>query len=393
MGGNTISRTLAVAALAAAGLSLCVPLAAAQIAVSSNDRKLVLDNGTAKVVANPKPDTATIIDLGASPPKVLAEIDVPGSVVGPPLSVAVASDGSVGYVASAMKIDAKDPTKQEPDDRISVIDLKSNPPKVVGTINTGKGPAGLSISPDGKRLLVANRSEGTVSMFSLPGKDTRQLAKLTVGKETSLPSHVAITPDGKTALVSMYGENTVKVLKIDGENLVDTKREISVGVRPYPLVVHPGGKMAVVAHVGRGTGDVDTLAIIDLTKNPARTVAWVDLGYETPEGMMISPDGKWCGVVLHNGTGRPKESPFFNTTGRLVMYRIDGTKLTKVAEAPIGRWSQGIAFSKDGKTILVQNMVEENAMVFRWDGAKLVNTKKPIKLGGGGAAIRTAGSF
>lgn len=65
----------------------------AQIAVSSNDRKMVLDNGMPKVVANPKPDTATMIDLGAKPPKVVAEIDVLGSVVGPPLSVAVSRDG------------------------------------------------------------------------------------------------------------------------------------------------------------------------------------------------------------------------------------------------------------------------------------------------------------
>lgn len=366
--------------------------AAAQIAVSSNDRKLALDNGTAKVVANPKPDTATIIDLGVFPPKVLAEIEVPGSVVGPPTSVAVARDGSMAYVASAMKIDAKDPTKQEPDDRISIIDLKAKPPKVVGTMKAGKAPSGMSITPDGKMLLVANRSEGSVSMFALDAAP-REVAKLTVGKDTSLPSHIAITPDGKTALVTMNGEHTVKVLKIDGEKLEDTKREISTGVRPYPIAVHPSGKMAVVANVGRGTGDVDTLNIIDLTKTPARNVGWIDLGYETAEGMMLSPDGKWCGVVLHNGTGRPKESPFFNTTGRLVLYRVDGLRLTKVAEAPIGRWSQGIAFSRDGKTILVQNMVEENAMVFRWDGARLVDTKQPIKLGGGGAAIRTAGSL
>ncbi|WP_178133197.1 YncE family protein [Vineibacter terrae] len=367
--------------------------ASAQIAVSSNDRKMVLDNGVPKVVAGPKPDTATVIDLGVTPPKVLAEIDVPGSVVGPPLSVAVARDGSVAYVASAMKIDAKDPTKQEADDKIAIIDLKASPPKVVGQIQAGKAPSGMSITPDGKLLLVANRNEGSVSMYALNGQEARELTKLTIGKDTSSPSHVAVTPDGKTALVSMYGDNTVKVLKIDGEKLEDTKREISVGTRPYPVVVHPGGKMALVANVGRGTGDVDTLTVIDLSKNPARAVGWVDLGYETPEGMMLSPDGKWCGVVLHNGTGRPKDSPFFHTTGRLVVYRVDGMRLTKAAEAPIGRWSQGIAFSRDGRTIVVQNMVEENAMVFRWDGAKLVDTGKPIKLGGGGAAIRTAGGL
>jgi DNA-binding beta-propeller fold protein YncE len=372
-----------------AGLSLP---AAAQIAVSSNDRKVVLDNGTAKVVANPKPDTATVIDLGIFPPKVLAEIEVPGSVVGPPTSVAVARDGSLAYVASAMKIDAKDPTKQEPDDRISIIDLKAKPPKVVGTLKAGKAPSGMSITPDGKMLLVANRSEGSVSMFAL-GAAPREVAKLTVGKDTSLPSHIAITPDGKTALVTMNAEHTVKVLKIDGEKLEDTKREISTGVRPYPIAVHPNGKMAVVANVGRGTGDPDTLNVIDLTKIPARNAGWVDLGYETAEGMMLSPDGRWCGVVVMNGSNKAKESPFFNPAGRLLLYRIDGLKLTKVAEAPIGRWSQGIAFSKDSKTILVQNMVEENAMVFRWDGARLLDTKQPIKLGGGGAAIRTAGNL
>ncbi|HJQ57190.1 MAG TPA: YncE family protein [Vineibacter sp.] len=381
---------LAIALTATLG-GLALP-AAAQLAVSSNDRKLVLDNGTAKVVANPKPDTATIIDLGVFPPKVLAEIEVPGSVVGPPTSVAVAADGSTAYVASAMKIDAKDATKQEPDDRISIIDLKAKPPKVVGTITAGKSPAGLSITADGKMLLVANRSEGSVSMFAL-GTTPREVAKLTVGKDTSLPSHVAITPDGKTALVTMNGEHTVKVLKIDGEKLEDTKREISTGVRPYPIAIHPSGKMAIVANVGRGTGDSDTVNVIDLSKTPARTVGWIDLGYETAEGMMLSPDGRWCGVVVMNGSNKAKESPFFNPAGRLLLYRVDGLKLTKVAEAPIGRWSQGIAFSKDGRTILVQNMVEENAMVFRWDGAKLVDTKQPIKLGGGGAAIRTAGSL
>jgi hypothetical protein len=49
------------------------PRVAAQWAVSSNDNKVMLDNGVVKVVPNPAPDTATIIDLGATPPKVVAE--------------------------------------------------------------------------------------------------------------------------------------------------------------------------------------------------------------------------------------------------------------------------------------------------------------------------------
>ena len=47
----------------------------------------MLVNGAATVVQNPAPDTVAIIDLKQFPPKILAEIEVPASVVGPPLSV------------------------------------------------------------------------------------------------------------------------------------------------------------------------------------------------------------------------------------------------------------------------------------------------------------------
>ena len=60
------------------------------------------------------------------------------------------------------------------------------------------------------------------------------------------------------------------------------------------------------------------------------------------------------------------------------------------AEAPIGHWSQGAAFTPDSKTILVGNMVEKDYWVFRWDGSKLMDTGQRVKVNGGPAAIRTA---
>ena len=41
----------------------------AQLAVTSNDNKVMLDNGTVKILPNPAPDTVSIIDLKASPPR------------------------------------------------------------------------------------------------------------------------------------------------------------------------------------------------------------------------------------------------------------------------------------------------------------------------------------
>src|ERR671924_706842 len=43
----------------------------AQLAVTSNDNKVVLENGAPKIVSNPAPDTVSIIDLRASPPRVV----------------------------------------------------------------------------------------------------------------------------------------------------------------------------------------------------------------------------------------------------------------------------------------------------------------------------------
>ena len=48
----------------------------AELAVSANDNKMVLVNGVPTIVANPRPDTVTIIDLSAKPPRVLHELNV-----------------------------------------------------------------------------------------------------------------------------------------------------------------------------------------------------------------------------------------------------------------------------------------------------------------------------
>ena len=58
-------------------------------------------------------------------------------MVGVPQSVAVSKDESFAIVTSAMKVDPADPKKTAPDDRISVIDLKANPPAVTQTLQAG----------------------------------------------------------------------------------------------------------------------------------------------------------------------------------------------------------------------------------------------------------------
>ena len=360
----------------------------AQIAVSANDNKAVLVNGANVVPDNPADDTVSIIDLGRSPPRVIAEVKAPASVVGPPQSVAISRDESFALVTGAFKVDPSDRKKAVPDNKLSVIDLKAKPPAVIATLEAGLGAAGVSINNAGTLALVANRSEGTVSVFTVAGNKLTPSGKIDLGDTKSGPSHVAFTPDGKTALVTRDGDHKISILSVDGDKVQDTKTFMVGGIRPYSLDISSKGDVAVFSDQGGGQGDIDVINVIDLKTKPPRVVDTISVG-QTPEGVALSGDGNYLAVTVMNGSNRPKTHPAYNDYGLLQIYSVKGTTLTKVAQTKVGHWCQGAAFSKNNKTVVIQCMVEKNLQVFNFDGRNL----KPagvLPLSGGGAGLRTA---
>jgi DNA-binding beta-propeller fold protein YncE len=382
--GRTLARVVLIA-LVTVGPGLHA--ARAQIAVSANDNKVALVDGNNSVPANPPPDTVTILDLGVTPPKVLGEVQAPASVVGPPQSVAVAPDESLALVTGAMKVDPADPRKLAPDDKLSVIDLNASPPAVTQTLQAGPGASGVSINPAGTLALVANRSEGTLSVFTISGKTLSPAGKLDFGK-ASQPSHVVFTPDGRTALLTRDGDHRVSLLSVDGSKVEDTKRFMIGGYRPYSIVVGPKGDVAVFTNQGGGQGDADQINVVDLTVRPPRVVDAITVG-QTPEGVSMAPDGAHIAVTVHNGSPRPKSHPAYNDHALLRVFKVDGTRLTLVASAKCGVWAQGSVWSRDGKTILVQATDARELQVFAFDG-KDVTLTGTIKVSGHPVGIRPA---
>jgi len=271
---------------------------------------------------------------------------------------------------------------------VSVIDLKASPPKIVQQVNAGNGANEISVSPDGALGLVANRSEGTLSVFTIKDKHLEPAGKVDLGNPKSLPSSVKFLPNGKTALLSRYGDNQVSVLHIDGSKVTIGDRPLTTGVSPYTLDINRDGALAAVSNMGRGNGDIDTVSLVDLTQSPFRTVATTAVGH-SPEGLKFSPNGKFLAVANIEGSTKPANSPFFHDHGALVLFAVEGQNLRKLAEAPVGRWSQGIAFSRDGQVILVESMIDHGLDVYRWANGKL-NPGETLKLGASPAAIRTA---
>jgi DNA-binding beta-propeller fold protein YncE len=377
--------------LSASGLCLAAIAAAstasAQLAVSSNDTKVVSVDGVNRIVENRAPDNVTIVDLGVSPPRVVGQLDAPGSVVGPPQSVAVAPDESIALVVASTKVDPSDPTKTVHDNRLSVIDLKASPPAMIATLEVGVSPTGVSFSPDGKLALVANRGEGTVSILTVNGKILTPAGKIELGDAKSAPCHVTFLPDGKRALVTRDGDHRISVLSVDGSKVEDTKAYMVGGIRPYSISISPKGDLAVLTNQGGGQGDTDIISVIDLKKTPPRIVESHSVG-QIPEGATFSPDGSHVAVTIQNGSNRPKTHPSYNDHGVVMVYRVEGGKLKLAAEAKVGGWTQGVVWSRDGKTLLAQSMLDKALDVLSFDGKSLKVTGQ-IKVPGGPAGIRT----
>jgi DNA-binding beta-propeller fold protein YncE len=382
---------------AASAVILASGVAHADIAVSSNDGHTVLRNGVQVTPSPVLPDTLSIIELSGEAPRITATIEVPGSVVGPPFAVWVAPDASWCIVTAATKADAGNTGGISPDNRVSVVDLAGEQPRIVQSLTAGTGATGVRVSPDGTLALVANRAEGTVSIFTVADKRLTPAGKVDFGSPKGGASGVGFTRDGRAALVSRDFDDLVSVLHIDGAKVTVDPRPISTGVRPYSIDINAAGTLAAVSNVGRGDGDLDTISLIDLTSMPFHTVETVAV-VNGPEGLKFSPDGRFLAVQSQDGSQKAPGATFQHDRGILVMFAVNGdtnhgigpgqNHLTRVAEAPIGGWAQGIAFSRDGRTVLLQGMAEQKIQVFKWDGSKLTEgAALPIK--GGPAAIAT----
>ena len=308
--------------------------------------------------------------------------------MGPPQSVAIAPDESIALVVASTKIDPSDHKKAVPDNRLSVIDLKTSPPTVIATLEVGVSPTGVSFSPDGKLVLVANRGEGTVSILTVNGKTLTPAGKIMLGDAKSGPSHVAFLPDGKRALVTRDGDHRISVLSVDGSKVEDTKAYMVAGIRPYSISISSKGDLAVLTNQGGGQGDTDTISVIDLKKNPPRIVQSLSVG-QIPEGVAFSPDGSHVAVMIQNGSNKPKSNQSYNDHSLVMLYHVEEGKLTLVAQAKVGGWGQGVAWSSNGKTLLAQSMLDKAIDVLSFDGKTLKVTGQ-IKVPGGPAGIRTA---
>jgi YVTN family beta-propeller protein len=318
----------------------------------------VIDTATNEVIA-------TIENVGPA-----VEGDVPG-----PGGMVITPNGNRGYVANTGVFENGFQIALA--NTVSVINTKSNN-KVVATVEVGYGPLGVAVTPDGKYVYVTNFGNSspfnpelgdpgnTVSVIRTSNNkvvDTIEIGKV-FGGFGPLPAGIAITPNGKRAYVANRGFNTVSVIKIRylrGKVVNEVITSIPVGDKPANVVITPDGKRAYVTNFSTpatptppGTS-INSVSVIDTKEN--EVVATIeDLG-TGPLGLAVTPEGDKV-YVVNVGDFNPLADPLLRDCTEISVIDTKDDKVTAripIEYSPKFGGPRAVAITPDGAYAYVTN--------------------------------------
>src|ERR1700741_866258 len=311
-----VASALRYSILSAVCVLLCSQAFSADLVVYAQDGKFVRVEGKATFPQPAPSDSLVVVDLEQSPPRVVATVEgLEHTVQGPPQAVAITPDGKLAIVAAPTRYDY-DAKKEMFDTFVQVVDLEASPPALVAKVDAGAHTNGLTINRDGT-LLLAAAHDGTVKVFAIEGKTVKLLDTVKVGEKRL--SGISFMHDGKAAIVSLRDENGAAVLDVDGTTVKLTKERIATGVNPYAVDVSSNGRWAVIGNTGVGgriVADADVVTLVDVSKRPFRAVQQISVP-SSPEGVAISPDGKWIVVSSMAGSNLTASDPGRSKLGKV----------------------------------------------------------------------------
>jgi DNA-binding beta-propeller fold protein YncE len=147
-------------------------------------------------------------------------------------------------------------------------------------------PAGMALSPDGRKLFLAENVGDSLAVLDLPGGQVGQ--RLPAGHS---PYGVAVSRDG-TVFVSAWGERHVAVFRPDRTGSLTAVRRIEVCRHPSALLLNAAGTRLFVA-----SASTDRIAVVDTARlRVVRTLADPPPSGpsegSTPNALALSPDGR-----------------------------------------------------------------------------------------------------
>ncbi|MCG4255135.1 lactonase family protein [Acetobacter senegalensis] len=350
--------------------------AADQWAISANDGHTTTNAAGKMVTAEAVvPDSLSLIGFERDLPALGKTIPLPASVEGPPTTAWIAPDSSWAIVTAGSHAGshAGDPIIE--DDVVSVVAIDHAIPRLIQTVHAGSGASQVSVSPDQKRVLVGNRKSGTVSVFAVERGRLRPIQTVSMGADSN-PASVLFLQDNQHAVVVLRGPHQLALLHRSREGFEADTARLDLGHAPNTMDVTRSGLMAI--------GDQDpkhpAVHLVRLINGTLTLLGTIPVA-PGPEPLRFSPDGRYLAVGAVNNSNKDP-----SRQGTLTLYRIEDATMTSVASENVGRWPQGIIFSPDGHTLLVQNTTDKTMTILQWDDIRLHPTGNLVLTSGPAAA-------
>ncbi|MFM9913767.1 MAG: hypothetical protein ACKVN9_09565 [Methylophilaceae bacterium] len=123
--------------------------------------------------------------------------------------------------------------------RIAIVDLKKG--KVIKEIIGKPETEGLEFTKDGKKLVVTNESDNSITVHDL--KTGKLLKSISVGQYGERPRGIKVSPDGKTYVATLEYADKMIVLNSKFEVI----KEVPTGKVPYGVSFDSKGERIFVA--------------------------------------------------------------------------------------------------------------------------------------------------
>jgi DNA-binding beta-propeller fold protein YncE len=268
----------------------------------------------------------------------------PGVLFAAPFGVAVTAGGSWGFSSISRGL--------------GVFQLSAgHAPVLLRTIALpATSAAGITLSPDGRLLLVADGETGAV-VVSVPaaesGANGAVLGTLSAGSQPAGAIEVAVSPDGRYAYVSLEDDDEIAVFNLTAALSHGFGRGAYVGaiptqIAPVGLAFAPDGRWLYSTSEARNAGSqVGTLEVINVARaesHPARSVvARVQAGCN-PVRVTTSADGSVVWV-----TARASDALLAFSAATL----LTRPRSALLADVTVGEAPVGLAIVRDGSLIVV----------------------------------------
>ena len=358
-------RIFALAGLVALGTASA---AMADLAVSGNDGKQVRAGDGLPMT--PTPDSISVIAFSSmSKPAVIGEIEACGTLLGPPVAIAVAADSSFALAACPQTLAAD--AKKVASNQVNVIGL-DNPtrPALLQTVEAGEGATAVAINRAGTLALVTGVGDDTITLFAIKDRELTQLSQVKLDAKAE-PRDVMFAPDGKTAWALRFGDGKATKLAV-GKNTLTRVADYDAGTQPDGGSITADGRYLIVNAFGGVPGRTDKGATLMIDTRSGKITDVQEVG-ALPESVNIAPGDKYVAIVVGNGSATVLKAKNFNEVfGKLVIFRPVKDKLEHVTDAQLGHACQGAVWSADAKRILVQCSVERDIRTFDFDGKSAV---------------------